>query len=89
MCLLLLLLLFNTGPWQTKLLMRSTNSATPEHKSNPMSLMVWMCNLTLKVTMFVIIMKLKESCSLLICPMGPYLLGKKINSENSGFFRLF
>jgi len=34
-------------------------------------------NLTLKVTMFVIIMKLKESCSLRICPMDPYLLGKK------------
>ncbi|XP_030962031.1 hypersensitive-induced response protein 1-like isoform X1 [Quercus lobata] len=38
MCLLLLLLLFNTGPCQTKLLMLSTNSATPEHRSNPMSL---------------------------------------------------
>ncbi|KAL4598220.1 hypothetical protein ACB092_11G045100 [Castanea dentata] len=40
MCLLLLLLLFNTGHCQTKLVMLSTNSATPEHRSNPMSLML-------------------------------------------------
>ena len=64
MCLLPLLLLFNIGHCQTKLLMLSTNSATPERRSNPMSLMVWMCNWTLKlkVTMLVLIMKLKESC---------------------------
>ena len=68
MCLLLLLLLFITGPCQTKLLMLSSNSAAPEHKSNPMSLMVWMCNWTLKlkVTVLVFIMKLKESCPLLL-----------------------
>ena len=52
---------FNTGPYQTKLLMPSTHSATPKDRSNPMSLMVWMCNWTLKlkVTMFVIILKFK------------------------------
>ena len=68
MCLLLLLLLFNTSPCQIKLLMLSTNSATPEYRSNPMSLMVWMCNWTLKlkVTMLVLTMKLKESCPLLL-----------------------
>jgi hypothetical protein len=34
--------------------MLSTNSATPEDKSNPMFLMVWMCHLSFKVTVFVV-----------------------------------
>ena len=43
-------------------------STIPEHRSTPMSLMVWICNWTLKlkVTMLVLIMKLKESCPLLL-----------------------
>ena len=81
MCLLLLLLLFNTRHCQTKLLMLSTNSATPEHRSNPMSLMVWMCNWTLKlkVTMLVLIMKLKESCFYYYLRSHGFVFVRKIN----------